>query len=111
MPEVDQVAIQGALLLLVFEKLSVYPHRTPNRYPSVPSCISTLVPIPCKASPLPPVPTFPPPVPGEVLDIDNASAEELRQALKIRNQQYEDLTRFIFKITELHVAEVRKFRR
>jgi len=89
-------------------------HIIPNRQPSVSSCASAPVPplpITSNAFPLPPMPTFPPPLaPGEVVDIDNASAEELRQALKIRNDQYKALTQFVVKITEL-VAEVQKFRR
>ncbi|KIM41585.1 hypothetical protein M413DRAFT_27901 [Hebeloma cylindrosporum] len=43
---------------------------------------------------------------GEMLDIENASAEDLREALKLRNLQYDELASFILKMTESHVAEV-----
>ena len=42
----------------------------------------------------------------EILDIENASAEELRKALKFRNLQYDELASFILKMTESHIAEV-----
>jgi len=43
---------------------------------------------------------------SEILDIENASAEELRKALKFRNLQYDELASFILKMTESHIAEV-----
>jgi len=43
---------------------------------------------------------------GEILDIENASVEELREALKHRNLQYDELASFILKMTESHIAEV-----
>lgn len=43
---------------------------------------------------------------GGTLDIDNASVDELRQALKARNNEYEALTASMLKMTEAHVAEV-----
>jgi hypothetical protein len=43
---------------------------------------------------------------NEILDIENASVEELRKALKFRNLQYDELASFILKMTESHIAEV-----
>ncbi|KAJ7047801.1 hypothetical protein C8F04DRAFT_1060154 [Mycena alexandri] len=41
----------------------------------------------------------------ENLDMDKASAEQLRQALALRNQQFDELASYLLKITEAHVAE------
>jgi hypothetical protein len=43
---------------------------------------------------------------AEALDIENASVDELREALKLRNLQYDELASFILKMTESHIAEV-----
>ena len=43
---------------------------------------------------------------SEKLDVKNASVEELREALKFRNLQYDELTSFILKMSESHIAEV-----
>jgi hypothetical protein len=43
---------------------------------------------------------------GKPLDVDNASVEELQDALKLRNLQYDELASFVLKMTEAHVAEV-----
>ena len=40
------------------------------------------------------------------LDIDTASAEELRQALRARNKDYEELSASMLKMKEIHAAEV-----
>ena len=51
-----------------------------NRHPSVPSFVDASVSplaVPIRALSLPPTPKSPPPVPGELADIENASAEEL----------------------------------
>ena len=85
-----------------------------NRHQSVPSVVNAAVPppltVPIRILSLPPIPKSPPPVPGELADIDNASAEELRQALKIRNEQYKDLVRFVVRMSEIHTAAADRFR-
>ena len=43
---------------------------------------------------------------SEILDIENASVEQLRKALKFRNLQYDELANFTLKMTESHIAEV-----
>ncbi|KDR77310.1 hypothetical protein GALMADRAFT_225426 [Galerina marginata CBS 339.88] len=43
---------------------------------------------------------------GETLDINTASAEVLRSALRARNEQYDELATLVLKMTESHVAEV-----
>ncbi|KAJ3838208.1 hypothetical protein F5878DRAFT_642178 [Lentinula raphanica] len=42
-----------------------------------------------------------------VFDIDTATTEELREALRSRNQQYKDITDRLLQLTETHVAEKR----
>ncbi|KAJ3753893.1 hypothetical protein EV360DRAFT_74141 [Lentinula raphanica] len=42
-----------------------------------------------------------------VFDIDTATTEELREALRSCNQQYEDITDRLLQLTETHVAEKR----
>ncbi|KAJ6567349.1 hypothetical protein DFH09DRAFT_1314469 [Mycena vulgaris] len=41
----------------------------------------------------------------ENLDMEKASADQLRQALTLRNQQFDELASYLLKITEAHVAE------
>ncbi|KAJ7367841.1 hypothetical protein DFH08DRAFT_946822 [Mycena albidolilacea] len=41
----------------------------------------------------------------ENLDLDKASPEQLRQALRLRNQQFDELASYLLKITDAHVAE------
>ncbi|KAJ6610448.1 hypothetical protein B0H10DRAFT_408830 [Mycena sp. CBHHK59/15] len=41
----------------------------------------------------------------ENFDIDTATPEQLRQALLLRNQQFDELASYLLKITEAHVAE------
>ncbi|KAF8211597.1 hypothetical protein K438DRAFT_1807577 [Mycena galopus ATCC 62051] len=41
----------------------------------------------------------------ENFDMDKASPDQLRQALKLRNQQFDELASYLLKITEAHVAE------
>ncbi|KAF7354905.1 hypothetical protein MSAN_01405100 [Mycena sanguinolenta] len=41
----------------------------------------------------------------ENLDVEKASSEQLREALKLRNQQFDELASYLLKITEAHVAE------
>ncbi|KAJ7265876.1 hypothetical protein B0H12DRAFT_1321096 [Mycena haematopus] len=41
----------------------------------------------------------------ENLDVEKASPEQLREALKRRNQQFDELASYLLKITEAHVAE------
>ncbi|KAF8809602.1 hypothetical protein BYT27DRAFT_7187356 [Phlegmacium glaucopus] len=56
-----------------------------------------------------PTATLSPPftdIPEGIFDVETASAAELREALKIRNQQYDELATYVLKVTELHVAEV-----
>jgi len=93
-----------------FEELSL----SINRHPSVPSVVNAAVPppltVPIRILSLPSIPKSPPPVPGELADIDNASAEELRQALKIRNEQYKELVRFVVRMSEIHTAAANRFR-
>lgn len=91
------LSIRGAFCVLTFSF---------NRHPFVPSFADASVPpLPAPgALPLPPTPKSPPPVPGELLDIDNASPEELRRALKIRNAQYWALVGFVVRMKELHIA-------
>ncbi|KAJ3496799.1 hypothetical protein NLJ89_g10435 [Agrocybe chaxingu] len=48
----------------------------------------------------------PPVVEGETLDVDTASVEQLRKALKTRNRQYDELATYVLKVTEAHVAEI-----
>ncbi|KAH9474794.1 hypothetical protein JR316_0013259 [Psilocybe cubensis] len=48
----------------------------------------------------------PPPAEEETLDIDTASAEQLRQALRTRNEQYAEVTALVVKLTEQHHAEI-----
>jgi len=82
--------------------------------PSVPSVVNAAVPpsltVPIRIPSLPPMPKSPPPVPGELANIDTASAEELRQALKIRNKQYKDLLCFVVRMSEIHTAAADRFR-
>ncbi|PPQ92522.1 hypothetical protein CVT25_010355 [Psilocybe cyanescens] len=49
---------------------------------------------------------IPPPVEDDALDIDSASPEQLRQALKTRNEQYAEVTARMLKMTEQHNVEV-----
>jgi hypothetical protein len=37
--------------------------------------------------------------------MDNATPEQLRQALILRNEQFDELARYLLKITDIHVAE------
>ncbi|KAJ6495999.1 hypothetical protein C8R45DRAFT_151969 [Mycena sanguinolenta] len=39
------------------------------------------------------------------LDVEKASSDQLRAALKVRNQQFDELASYLLKITEAHVAE------
>lgn len=39
------------------------------------------------------------------IDVDNASVDELRKALQLRNQQFDELSKHLHKITEAHTAE------
>ncbi|KAF8902620.1 hypothetical protein CPB84DRAFT_1775825 [Gymnopilus junonius] len=57
-------------------------------------------------SPLASASTIVPRASGGTLDIDNASTNELRQALKSRNKEYEELEASILKMTEAHAAQV-----
>ncbi|KAJ6516359.1 hypothetical protein C8R45DRAFT_241352 [Mycena sanguinolenta] len=41
----------------------------------------------------------------ENLDVEKASSDQLREALKLRNQQFDELASYLLKITEAHVAE------
>lgn len=41
----------------------------------------------------------------ENFDMDKASADQLRQALTLRNQQFDELASYLLKLTEAHVAE------
>ncbi|KAJ7499388.1 hypothetical protein FB451DRAFT_1205282 [Mycena latifolia] len=41
----------------------------------------------------------------ENFDMETASADQLRQALALRNQQFDELASYLLKITEAHVAE------
>ncbi|KAJ7762772.1 hypothetical protein DFH07DRAFT_403782 [Mycena maculata] len=41
----------------------------------------------------------------ENFDMEKASADQLRQALTLRNQQFDELASYLLKITEAHVAE------
>ncbi|KAJ7725021.1 hypothetical protein B0H16DRAFT_284768 [Mycena metata] len=41
----------------------------------------------------------------ENFDMEKASVEQLRQALALRNQQFDELASYLLKITEAHVAE------
>ncbi|KAJ7672811.1 hypothetical protein B0H17DRAFT_173637 [Mycena rosella] len=41
----------------------------------------------------------------ENFDMEKASADQLRQALALRNQQFDELASYLLKITEVHVAE------
>ncbi|KAK7061326.1 hypothetical protein R3P38DRAFT_2757814 [Favolaschia claudopus] len=41
----------------------------------------------------------------ENFDMEKASPDQLRQALKLRNQQFDELASYLLKITEAHVAE------
>ncbi|KAJ7122889.1 hypothetical protein C8R44DRAFT_735523 [Mycena epipterygia] len=41
----------------------------------------------------------------ENFDLETASADQLRQALTLRNQQFDELASYLLKITEAHVAE------
>ncbi|KAF8161707.1 hypothetical protein BJ912DRAFT_1099764 [Pholiota molesta] len=56
-------------------------------------------------------PTKPPPTPPiatekEGFNIETASADELRQAIRERNLQYDELATFVLNMTEMHIAEV-----
>jgi len=45
-------------------------------------------------------------IPEANFDVETASAAQLREALKTRNQQYDELATYVLKVTEAHVAEV-----
>ena len=45
-------------------------------------------------------------VPEANFDIDTASAAQLREALKTRNQQYDELATYVLKVTEAHIEEL-----
>ncbi|KAJ3973955.1 hypothetical protein EV361DRAFT_897028, partial [Lentinula raphanica] len=52
-------------------------------------------------------PTMTKTFPKLVIDIDTATTEELREALRSRNQQYEELSDRLLQLTEAHAAEKR----
>ncbi|KAF8153206.1 hypothetical protein B0H34DRAFT_800434 [Crassisporium funariophilum] len=69
---------------------------------------STLTPLsrPITLNKVVPTPGDATPATRESFDIDTASVERLRQALRTRDLQYDELATYVLKMTEAHVTEV-----